>query len=395
MMEEQLNRSGFDDLAKEAAANLLENFWILRSRDAEKYQQVRQREEVLRKWFMDKVGLRLVVHRYFAKLEKVPAIPLPWMGMQAFQSVRDYTLFCCLLAFLEGRAVEEQFVLTHLCEELLLAYPVSDDLDWTNYEHRKSLVRVMRQASELGILLVVDGEVEQFSQDEVEVLYEVPPAARYFMRSFPRGLTELGSPEEILASELVDDPTDRRRHHIYRQLLFCPALYSGGANDSDLLYLRNYRRRLRDDFEQNFDFQFELYRNVAMLTLPERWAKYNFFPGNRVIEDIAVQFAGLAREKRTSEDIPLQYDGSLCLPRASFLAWVGECEQLYSGGWSKQYRELDTNAVAKDLLDLLVEWQLAAVDDSNGVVSLLPALARFSGSYPADFVGREEELPNG
>lgn len=394
-MEEQASRSGFDDLAREAAVSLLENFWILREREPEKYQQVRQREEVLRKWFMDKAGLQLVVHRFFAKLEKVPAVPLPWMGMQEFQKPRDYTIFCCLLAFLEGRAVEEQFVLSYLCEELLSFYPVKDELDWNNYEHRKSLVRVMRKAGELGILLVVDGEVEQFSQGEVEVLYEVPPAARYFMRSFPRGLTELGSPEEILTSELVDDLTDRRRHRIYRQLLFCPALYSGGAQDSDFLYLRNYRSRLREDFEQNFDFQFELYRNVAMLTLPERWAKYNCFPGNRAIEDIAVQFAGLARERRVAEDIPVQYDGSLCLPGPSFLAWVAECEQRYSVGWSKQYRELDTDAVAKDLLDLLVEWQLATVDATNGVVSLLPALAKFSGSYPADFSGREEESQNG
>lgn len=394
-MEEQASRGGFDDLAKEAAANLLESFWVLRSREPEQYQQVRLREAVLRKWFMDKAGLRLVVHRYFAKLEKIPAVAAPWMGMQSFQSVRDYTLFCCLLAFLEGRAVEEQFVLSHLCEELRSSYPVPDDLDWNNYEHRKSLVRVMRQATELGILLVVDGEVEQFSQNEVEVLYEVPPAARYFMRSFPRGLSELGSPEEILASELADDLTDRRRHRIYRQLLFCPALYSTGAQDPDFLYLRNYRPRLREDFEQNFDFQFELYRNVAMLTLPERWARYSFFPGNRVIEDIAVEFAGLAREKRVAEDIPLQYDGSLCLPPSSFLVWVAECEQRYAAGWSKQYRELDTQVVAKDLLDLLCDWQLAAVDAGTGVVSLRPALAKYSGSYPADFAAREEDLQYG
>ncbi len=392
-MEEQTTREGFDDVAKEAAADLLQQFWILRRSEPEKYRQVRRREDVLREWFWDKAGLRLIVHRHFAKLEKVPAVALPWMGIQDFTSPRDYALFCCLLAFLEGLAVEEQFLLSQLCEELQSLYPKIDKLDWTNYEHRKSLVRVMRVASELGVLLVVDGDVDQFSRNEVEVLYEVPAVARYFMRNFPSGLQEVGSPEQILECDLVSDPTDRRRHRIYRQLLFCPVVYRSSPQDPDFLYLRNYRTRLRDDFEQHFDFQFDLYRNAAMLTLPERRVRYRPFPGNRSIEDIAVQFAVVAREHYSAEDIPLQYDGSLCLPQPRFLAWVRECRQRYAHGWSKQYRDMDVEGVAQDLLELLLDWQLATLEAATRTVCLQSALARFSGGYPDDFVAQEEGSP--
>lgn len=385
-MEDQLARGSFDELAQEAAADLLQQFWVLRRREPDKYSRIRSRERVLNKWFMDKAGLRLVVHRHFAKLEKVPATAQPWMGIQAFQHTRDYVLFCCLLAFLEGRAVEEQFLLSMVCEELLVLYPRPDELDWNNYEHRKALVRVMYQAEELGLLAAVDGEVEQFSHGEAEVLYEVMPVARYFLRGFTRDVAELGTPTEILASELAADTTDRRRHRVYRQLLFCPALYSEGSEDGDFLYLRNFRNRLREDLETNFNLQFELYRNVALLTLPERWSSHQYFPDNKTISDIAVQFAGLAREKRREEGIELQYDGSMLLPPASFVAWVAECAQRYAHGWSKQYREAEVSIVAKDLLGVLVEWQLARVNASNGVVSLLPALARYSGNYPADFL---------
>lgn len=389
-MESQIASAGFDELAKEAAADLLQQFWILRRQEPEKYQLVRRREETLRKWFWDKAGLRLIVHRHFAKLEKVPAVPLPWMGILDFTSPRDYTLFCCLLAFLEGLAVEEQFLLSLLCEELQSLYPDAGRLDWTNYEHRKSLVRVMRVASDFGLLLVVDGEVDQFSRSETEVLYEVTPVVRYFLRNFPHGLQELADPLELLESDLAADPTVRRRHRIYRQLLFCPVIHRSDPQDADFLYLRNYRSRLREDLEQNFDFQFDLYRNAAMLTLPERWARYRPFPGNRVIEDIAVQFAGVAREHYLAEEIPLQYDGSLCLTEVSYTAWVEECRQRYGRGWSKEYREKDLAAVAQDLLDLLLDWQLATFERDNGVVCLCAALARFSGSYPADFAAEEE-----
>jgi len=394
-VEEQNQRTGFDDIAKEAAVDLLQHFWILRDRDEEMYQQIRNREQILRKWFWDKAGLRLIVHRHFVKLEKVPAQAMPWMGMQDLQGTRDYALWCCLLAFLEGRAVEEQFLLSHLCEELQALYPVDGDLDWTNYEHRKSLVRVMRLAVRLGVLVVVDGEVDQFSQNEIEVLYEVPVVARYFMRTFPRGLEDFSDPLELLESDLVDDPTDRRRQRIYRQLLFCPALYNSGAQDQDFLYLRNYRNRLRDDFEQNFEFQFELYRNVAMLTLPERRSSFKCFPGSKAIDDIAVQLAGLAREKFVEEKIALQFDGSICLPRTRFMSWLNESVRRYSSGWSKEYREKDVAALYCDLIALLCEWQLARVDAATGMVCLMPSLGRYSGRYPDDYQEREEGCNGG
>lgn len=395
VVDEQSQRTGFDDMAREAAADLLQHFWILRDRDAEMYQQVRSREQVLRKWFWDKAGLRLIVHRHFVKLEKVPAHAMPWMGMQELQNTRDYALLCCLLGFLEGRAVLDQFLLSHLCEELQSLYPHAGELDWTNYEHRKSLVRVMRLAVGLGVLVVVDGEVDRFSQSETEVLYEVPAVARYFMRTFPRGIEDFSDPQQLLDSELVDDPTDRRRQKIYRQLLFCPAIYSSGGQDSDFLYLRNYRHRLRDDFEQNFDFQFELYRNVAMLTLPERQSRFRAFPGHKVIEDIAVQLAGVAREKYAEKELPLQYDGSLCLTKAEFMSWLAECAQRYSTGWSKEYREKDMEGLYRDLVELFCEWQLAQVDVVTGVVCLMPALARYSGRYPDDYREMEEGCEGG
>ncbi len=382
---EEISRATFDDVARDAAVDLLEQFWILRDREPEKYIQIRNREQVLRTWFREKGGLRLITHRYFVKLEKVPASPEPWMGIQAFQQTRDYVLFCCLLAFLEGRAVEEQFLLSDMCQDLDGFYPGPGGLDWTNYEHRKSLVRVMRHADELGIILTVEGEIELFGTGEAEVLYEVPVAARYFMRSFPRELESMADGQEILAAEQPEDQGLRRRHRIYRNLLFGPVMYSNDAADPDFLYLRNRRNRIRDDIEENFEFQFELYKNAALLTLPERRLRFTLFPNDRALCDIALQFAGLAREIREEEDIPLQYDGSISLPRSAYQNWVIRLRERYGHGWSKQYRELETRGVARELLALLKEWKLAREDPDTRVISLLPALAKFSGEYPANY----------
>lgn len=73
--------NGFDERACEALGYLLGQFWILREKEPEKYQLVRDRERVLRGYLLDKLGLNLIVHRHFAKLEKVPVVPQVWMGI--------------------------------------------------------------------------------------------------------------------------------------------------------------------------------------------------------------------------------------------------------------------------------------------------------------------------
>ncbi|MEX2414780.1 MAG: TIGR02678 family protein, partial [Paenibacillaceae bacterium] len=382
------DRKSFDDNAQAALQLLLDNFWILRERNQEAYQLIRDRETVLRDYVLDKLGYRLIIHRHFAKLEKIPAIPEAWMGIQAFQHPRDYAMFSCMLAFLENKAVDEQFLLTHVCEELEALYPGNIPLDWTHYEHRKSLVRVLQVAVELGVLHVVDGDTAAFHFNEAsEALYEVSVVARYFMRSYPKDLFQFSTKEEILATEIVDEEQAgaQRRHRVYRQLMLSPALYKDELDEADFHYLVQYRNRLQDDIEKHTGMQLELYRQTALLIMPERKHGCAAFPDTRAISDIALQFAQLVRGKYTDEEITLNIDGSIMVTPVEFEQWIGLCKMLYGYGWSKQYREALIRTTASELLRVLMDWKMASVDRETGVIALRPALGRLAGEYPRDF----------
>lgn len=394
-MEAENLKRGFDEVAQEATQVLLEQFWILRDKEPDKYQAIRDREHVLRSYFLEKLGLRLIVHRHFSKLEKIPIQPESWMGIQAFNRPKDYALFCCFLAFLEGKNVDEQFLLSDLCEELVSLYPEQNGLDWTLYEHRKSLVRVLQFSKEVGIVKVVDGDIEDFGfMEQHEVLYEVPVISRYFMRSYPKDLFQFQSKEEILEAEWSNEDhssAERRRHHVYRQLLFTPVFYSKGMQDADFQYVRQYRHRIREDLEKHTEFQFELYKSAALLTLPERKARYTLYPDNKALMDIALQFALVVRREREEEEIPLQFDGTLRLTWVDFEQWVAKCRDQCSGGWSKQYREASLTETARDLYQLLEEWKMVSTDSETGMISLHSALVRIVGTYPKDFTLKQEE----
>ena len=122
-------------------------------------------------------------------------------------------------------------------------------MDWTHYEHRKSLVRVLQTAGDLNLVKTVDGDISEFSFSENnEVLYEVPLIARYFLRSFPKDLTGFNTIDDFL--NIDDFNTEeqlgvKRRHRVYRKLFLTPVMYSNSNNDPDFLYLRNYRNRIR------------------------------------------------------------------------------------------------------------------------------------------------------
>src|SRR5690625_2105267 len=221
-----MEQNTFDEKAQRALRILMENFWVLRLQEPEIYQLIREREKVLRRYVDEKFGFDLMVHQHFIKLEKIPVETKSWMGIQDFQESRDYAIFCCAFAFTENLSVDEQFLLSDICEEIKDLYPGEIALEWTNYNHRRSLVRVIRQMEKLAILTTVEGEIDQFAMDEEqEVLYETTIYARYFMRSYPKDLFEYESIEEILQSEWERHEVDARRKRVYRKLMTSPVVY--------------------------------------------------------------------------------------------------------------------------------------------------------------------------
>src|SRR5690625_2044004 len=226
--------NNFDEKAQTALRMLLEKFWILRLEEPELYQLIREREKVLKRYTEEKMGFDLIVHQHFIKLEKIPVEVKSWMGIQEFQEARDYAMFCCALAFTENRSVDEQFLLSDICEDIKDMYPGEFALDWTNYNHRRSLVRVIKQMEKLSVLKPVEGQIDQFAMDEeLEVLYETTIYARYFMRSYTKDLFEYESEEDIFQSEWDRHEADERRNRVYRKLMISLVVYGEGEDDPD------------------------------------------------------------------------------------------------------------------------------------------------------------------
>lgn len=385
---------------RRGAQILLENRWVSRREMPDEYLLIRRNEKALRQFFREKCGWPLLVTANFYKLEKIPANPWGFMGIAAMQSIEDYVLLACVMAFLEEYESGGQFLLGDLAEALLAYYPQeahTPRLNWESYNWRKSLIRVLNFLAEEGIINIVDDEStgfisQGFNADGAiagEALYEVTNLARYFLRSFPKELSDYVSWQDLLEADYVTDTNEEarslrhRRNRIYRELLLKPVFYRQGEYEADFAYLRNRWGRLEDIIQDWFGLHLELYQNGVMAVSHEQSTWFNdVFPVRfRGIHDIILHLSHYLRELS-----PEQVKQPMTINQ-----WQGHLEQLSKNtkaGWTKEYREMSLKRLSERLLEEMTSWGMVKVDE-DGLITVQSALFRHEGVYPADYTGKK------
>lgn len=385
---------GFNEEQQEALALLFEQYWILRDKDPVSYQLIRENEKALKRYLSEKLGYFFVVHKDFIKLEIVPVMPKNWMGIQSFQHPRDYALFSCGLAYIESRSVDDQFLLSELTEELSELYPGMFALDWTNYSHRQSLVRVLRQLVDLNLIKEIDSEtdgLEGFARNESqEILFQTTIYARYYMRTHMRSLTETKSIQDILALDWERNQENQRRKRVYRRLFLEPVIYRESEEDWDFDYIRRYRNRIREDIEEHTPYELYVTKNMAMLTLSESKQSFTSFPDRKAISSICLHIQAEIREHL--DDFSVTPFGEIRLTRPEFEQIVASVREKQGHGWSIEYREKSSlQKIAEDALTHFIEWSFVVIEEDTELIVLKPAMSRMIGEYPTDFERKEEE----
>lgn len=370
---------------QEALILLFEKYWILRKDSIDHYRLLRQAEKDLRRIINEKFGFRLTMHSEFVKLEKIPVSPEPWMGIRSFSQTMDYVLFSCLLSILEGKEAGEYFLLSQLCEEVQLIYPPESRVDWVNYNHRKSFVRAMQEMLDLHLLETLDGDLEQFKQnEEAEVLYRTTVYSDYFMRPYPQDIYQYDTWRDLLEEEAVSESDSNLvRHKVYRRLFLQPAIQKTEVSDEEFYYLRNQRQSILDFVERYTPYNFELYKDVAFLSSPERKQDLNLFPTALGIDDVILHLAATLREKNPER----KETGSVFLTRFQLEELVRKTKEDYGEGWSKEYREVKSvEEISRDVFDRCKDWNFV-LEQEDGIV-INSVMVRSIGKYGEDKGGK-------
>jgi uncharacterized protein (TIGR02678 family) len=377
----------FDEKAIQGMDLLFNSYWILRSKNPDWYQLIREREKVLRRYISEKFGLRLIVHQHFIKLEKIPAEPERWMGISHFQEPIEYAIFCCALSFLEGKSVDEQFLLSELCQDIKESYPGEQELDWTLFTHRKSLIRAVQVLMDFDLIKTIDGDIGRFDHNEdQEVLYEATVYSRYFMRTYPEDFFVYRHWTELLKQDWKLNQEDERRKRVYRKLFFSPGLHRVDQQDPDFLYIRNFRNRLSEDIENHSDYKLHVYKNSAFLSIAEPRQYHQLYPDTKASSDLLLQFSKYLHDH-------LDYygpkeNGEIVLTEGEFDGIIDLMREQFESGWAKYFRDKTTSSIRLELVQAMKEWMMAEIDDSS-LIRIKPLLGVIAGVFPDDYEGRQ------
>lgn len=369
---------------------LLSKRWILKNRDKELYYQLKDEIGKSRDFLTEKLGYQAIVTPNLIKLEKIPAYAQNWMGIQEFSDHLEYIFLCMILMFLEERDSGEQFVLSMLTE-YIQGNIKEEQIDWTIYNYRRHLVKVMKYCVKVGILEIDDGSEDNFMKsDEGEVLYQNTGASRYFMKNFSRDISDYQKQEDFLKEEWIGMNEDRgiiRRQRVYRSLLMSPGIYFNDDTEEDFAYVRHYRGMIQEELDRFFDCELQVHKTSAFLVMGEDSNLGKSFPEENTLSDIVLLWCGLFRQKINDGDIEVPVGEDIVISTQQFVAISEECKRRYGNGWIKTYREMTMGEFCNKLKEYMIIMEM--IKEIYDQIMIYPIVGKVEGCYPKDFKGGE------
>ena len=361
---------------------LLSKHWILKSEDRELYYQIRDHAQEIRKFVTERLGCPMIENQLLIKVERIPAVPKPFMGIQEFRSPREYAFFSMLLMFLEEHA-EDQFILSQLTEFIAGNLP-GGGVDWTSYQERRRLVRVLQYAESQGMLKRTDGSEDSFVESQKDVLYENTGVSLYYMRSFSEDIMHYRGLEDFLNSgwyEVDEDKGLVRRHRVYRRLLFAPGLYRSEGAEGDYEYLKNQGARMREELSVLLSLRLEISKGGAMLLLSDDSGLGEAFPGSSTMSDILLLVLDAIQKRVQSEVWKTDVRDCIVLEEPEFDALLREVRSENLSRFSKVYRDLPEGDFLKEVKAQMMLWTFLTRDAEIGRLRLEPSCAKLAGRY--------------
>ena len=375
----------------EAAKALIENCWIDKKRDKELYMEVRRELPKCQKFFREQLGWTIINNEQILKVEKIPAHAESYMGITDFTESRDYCLFCAVLAFLEDKEEQEQFLLSELVDMLELQLKGVIDVDWTSFTHRKSLVRVLQFCEHLRLLEAYEGSSDNVSSIGQEILYENTGLSRYMAVNFAYSIDNFQSWEDFEKQQNEESEADRghyRINRVYRQMAAAPALYWSQSDDPDSIYLKNQRQWIQKNFSEYLGGQLHIHKNAAFLVMDEEESFGERHPREAMLSELVLLFCGRIREKADEGVWMKRQDECIIASKKAFQEELYDCRGRYSPAWSKEYREMEDDKLLTAVISYMKSWMM--IDESDGEIVIYPAAGKMIGNYPVEFELKEK-----
>lgn len=372
--------------------DLLENYLILKERDKELYYDIKDNIDKYKDFIYDNLAYDIVIKDDFIKLEKTPGAPEEWMGISEFTEIKEYIFFILLITFLEDKNKEEQFILSSITEYIEHNYP-DEKIEWTIFKNRKSLIKVMKFAIDIGIIKKNDGSEEEFSKSEAgDVLYESTGLSRYIVRRFNKDIEDSESYEDLLSDEFSGISKDLgtvRKNRVFRRLLLSPVIYNDEEDNGDYDYIKSKRSFIRNTFEENLGWDIHVHKNGALAVLENSNEVKDTFPSKKG-ESAAVLFINKeVRNKIKLGDFKKEDNDIIIMKNYEFDEFIVEVRKTHGHGFTKTLRDASEEVFINIIRNFMKDFSM--IREEKDFTILMPIVGKVLGEYPEDYKGEAKD----
>ena len=372
--------------------DLLENYLILKERDKDLYYDVKDNIDKYKSFIYDNLAYDIIIKDDFIKLEKIPGIPEEWMGINEFTEIKEYIFFILLITFLEDKNKEEQFILSSITEYIEHNYP-DEKIEWTIFKNRKSLIKVMKFAIDIGIIKKNDGSEEEFSKSETgDVLYESTGLSRYIVRRFSKNIEDSESYEDLLSDEFSGISKDLgtvRKNRVFRRLLLSPVVYNDENDNGDYDYIKSKRSFIRNTFEENLGWDIHIHKNGALAVLENSNEIKDIFP-NKKGESAAVLFINKEiRRNINSGNFKKEDNDTVVMSNLEFDEFIIEVRKTHGHGFTKTLRDASDQVFINIIRNFMKDFSM--IREEKDFTILMPIIGKVLGEYPEDYKGEAKD----
>ncbi|MET7021328.1 TIGR02678 family protein [Bacillus mycoides] len=385
------------DHMKELVEYLFEYMFIDRKKHRDIYYEIRRLQKELTYYVSENFKYNLLVHSDFIKLEKVTTSPKPWMGIERFKEPRDYVIMCCFMAYLEQQITNE-FITEDLTTAIKNYFPGEAGIQWEGnggYQNRLSLIRVVRALEELGIIVILDQNIDDFKDDDKkQVLFQKQAPSHYFMRNLPFDFTTCQSPKSLnLKRQLEKEITGiLPKYELNRRLFIEPSIRKQDLDEGLYEYLKRNIEQMESIVEETSSYQLELYKTGAMLTRTESYKPLTTFPNLKMESHLTMQLSSYVRELIMEKKIHKEFDGEIHMTRSEFLQLIDTLKVRNGDEWTASYRQMSAKQICKEFIPFLKSWGFCNELEDRESFILYDSLGRVSGTYNIELKQTEWEI---
>lgn len=359
---------------------LLQNRWVYIEADKQLYYNVKDSLKDIKDFIEIKLGYNVIVTPDIIKVEKIPAKAEKYMGINDFNNKLEYALLCEVLMFLEDKDREEQFILSQLTEYIEINWVKEyEQIDWTLYNHRRYLIKVLKFCNENNLIKVTDGDENLFTHSQTaEVLYENTGLSKYLLNRLSGDIFKYTGYKDFEIQKEIDfeqSINNKRKNNAYRNIIMSPVVYS---DSEEFEFIVNNKEIFENDLDKYLNSKLFIYKNCALLVYSDNKSYKYTFPNIKNISDIILQ---LANEIRNLPHLKPDKTDCINLSYAEFSSIIEECRDKYMSGWSKTYKDLKLKKLQEEIENEMEYFNMIKIDKNFMEVKILPLACIMVGNY--------------